>query len=134
MALEQSVPYKKINIRSFFTTEQFERARERARKNEPFELVGVAGDSKGSPNRIKIKVDGFFVNDDLAERIWHGHNYLVGFMCDYHGKKGQGGSGMATENFSFMETWEDFKAWIDRKMSPAFEEYEVEEFGQMSLF
>ncbi len=80
-----------------------------------------------------VRIDGHNIDKELAESIWHGHDYLVGFSSDYSGKGQYGGFGFATEKLDQFDSWENFKLWFDRAMKSR-PGYEVEEVGQMVLF
>ena len=120
-----------MNIRDFVSRDEYEMARGCAFSRKPFD---IRKEVKVGKNKIDVHVDGRFVAEDLARDIWHGHDYLVGFSSNYSGKMGYGGFGGCTEKLGFLETWESFKEWFDKKMAGRYKDYEVEEYGQVSLF
>lgn len=119
-----------MNISDFVTVDRYEEIKNKIKNKELF-AVDVAKKENGTVYRVVI--DGRKVDDSLAERVWNGHNYIVGFNSDYSGKLGFGGCGGATDVFDFVESWESFKEWFNAKMK-RYKDYEVEEYGQLCLF
>lgn len=101
-----------------------------AAKKEPFCITAA---HKENGTNYVFSLEGKTIDRRLAERIWHGNDYLVGVHSDYSGKRGTGGSGYAVDHFEFLDGWETFKAWFDGQMK-RYKNYEAEEFGQLSLF
>ena len=119
-----------MNIHSFFSLEDFHLIQSRINSRAKFEL---AQRHKGKENRWEIRIDGRTINESLANDIWHGNNYLVGFSFEHQGKAGYGGKGWAVDTFPMFTDWDSFKAYIDKAME-CYACYEAEEYGQMSLF
>ena len=119
-----------MNIRSFFSLEDFQQIQQKATAHEPFSLFPK---HKAKQNKYGIGITGRYIDEDTARDIWHGHNYLVSFTFDYSGKVGIGGKGWAVDTFPMLQSWYSFKDYIDKQMK-CYPEYEVEEYGQMSLF
>lgn len=119
-----------MNISDFVTVDRYEEIKKKIKNREPF-VIDAAKKEKGTSYRVVI--DGRNIDEVLAERVWNGHNYIVGFSSDYSGKLGFGGGGGATDVFDFAESWDSFRKWFNSKMK-RYENYEAEEYGQICLF
>lgn len=119
-----------MDITSFVSKEQWLSIKNCVESRSVFSHKSEAN---GGGNRITLRLDSHFVDAKTAKNIWHGNDYLVGFNVEYRGKAGIGGFGYCIDLFDKLQTWEDFKAWIDSSLK-RFEGYEIEEYGQMCLF
>ena len=91
---------------------------------------------KGKANRVELQIKGMHINQQLANDIWHGHDYLVDIQLNYHGASGIGGHGYCVDSFENYDNWEIFSSYING-MLICFSDYkrkEKEEMEQMSLF
>lgn len=90
---------------------------------------------KKNGGSITITLKGCNIEQELADKIWNGHNYLVHFDVQYNGREfgGLGGCGFAMDDFSIFESWDKFKDWFNNRMK-RYNGYEVEKEEQMSLF
>lgn len=118
------------NIRSWVKPADFESMKEHVDKEEVFDF---RAELKAGGMVFSVRIDGRFVDKSLAEEVWHGHDYLIGFQEDHWGKGNYGGYGFCTEKKGAFESWETFKEWFDKNMKHL-GGYETEEYGQVSLF
>ena len=120
-----------MNIRNFFDTIDFEEIRSKVLNKDTFEKdVEI----KVKNGKVRIRFNGWFIDEESAKRNWNGNNYLVGFEILHHGGVfGYSGVGGAVDDFWMFESWDRFKEWFDRKMESN-DYYEVEEYGQICLF
>lgn len=120
-----------MNARSFWSDSDFDFIKRYAGSRENFTIKKQCKEKR---NRYEVTIDGRHIFDEkLIRDIWHGHDYLLGFHVDYHGDVGIGGAGFAVDTFPMLESWEAFKAWFDKLMK-RYPEYELEEYGQLSLW
>lgn len=118
------------NIRNWVKPVDFEKMKDRADKEEAFNFKSEV---KSGGRVFSVRIDGRFVDKSLAEEVWHGKDYLIGFQEDHWGKGDYSGRGFCTEKKEMFENWESFKEWFDQNMKHL-GGYEVEEYGQVSLF
>lgn len=119
-----------MNCKDFVTEADWKLMRMHIRAQSPFEHKR---EKKEGGTKFTLSLKSSVVDDHLAETVWHGNHYLVDFQCDYQGKLGWGGVGFATVKYELFDTWDSFKAWIDKQMS-RYANYEKEEYGQLCLF
>jgi len=119
-----------MNIKSFVSVEDYERIRSAVCGRGRFEHKKEV---KSDGTSWSLTLHSSVVNEETAKKIWNGNSYLVHFNLEYRGKIGIGGGGFATDNYSLFDSWGSFKEWID-KQCRRIKGYEVEEYGQLSLF
>ena len=89
---------------------------------------------RGGKTIFKLTLKSVVVDDELAASVWRGNNYLVHFDLEYNGRDcGIGGVGFATDDYCAFKNRETFKRWFDNHMK-TYTGYEVDEYGQLSLF
>ena len=121
-----------MNIDNFISRNCYRAIKNDIDMRQPFNYVKEYKSSDGS---LMLHLDAHYIEQNIAEDIWNGNNYLVGISVDYNGKEygGIGGACYTTDDYNLFDTWEKFKDWIDKQLRH-FKGYETEEFGQMSLF
>lgn len=119
-----------MNAKSFVTEQTFESIKEKVEKRETFYHAQRV---KSGNTFFNLTINSDFTSEENAKRTWNGKRYLIMFNVDYHGALGVGGKGFATVDYKLFKGWETFKAWIDKNMK-CYPDYELEEFGQLSLF
>ena len=119
-----------MTIRNFIKRMDFDDMKEKVGGKEAFSFeskVPVGG------KIVKLVIDGRVIDKDLAESVWNGCNYLIGFDLAISGKGEYWGVGFCTTEWGIFKDWTTFKEWIDKNMSRV-GGYETEEYGQMELF
>ena len=121
-------------LRDFIDYDSFRYINEKINNKAKFEYIREV---KGDKNKVKLRLDGRYISDDLVNDVWHGINYLVGMQIDYHGTAGIGGWSYCVNDYSNYKDWETFSNYI-HGLLVTFSDYEREKkneiFDQMSLF
>ena len=62
-----------------------------------------------------VNIHSAYIDQDIAENIWHGETYLIHFdeACT---KGGYSGHGFATEKRNWLNTFEDFLDYLNREV------------------
>lgn len=125
-----------MTAKDFVSEAEFEKIRSAVSKSAFFEHRKAV---KSGGNTFSVWLHSSVVPDHTAKLVWDGHNYLIHFDYDYKGKAvGYGGGGFCTDDYSIFKSWDSFKAWFNRVMSAKSvmreNGYEVEEYGQISMF
>ena len=89
---------------------------------------------KAGNKTISLHIFSSIIKQDLADDIWHGHNYLVHFHVDRTGGGEYYGGGHATDDMERLSKWETFKDKLDPILKHYTPGYEIEEYGQICLF
>lgn len=122
---------KSVNISSFICEDDYEQIAKSISGRNIFEY---RKGYKGNIGKVDVRIYSSVVDDSTAKRIWRGNNYLVHFDENHNGKKiGCGGRGRAVDEFHMFKGWNEFKDWFNAQMK-SYDWYEVEEYGQISLF
>lgn len=120
-----------MNIRDFIDKDSFYGIQENITKREKFDY---GHEYKGKNGKIVVQIRSCFIDEILAKSTWNGKDYLVHFDEYHQGAKiGYGGHGFAVAEFPMFECWDKFKVWFDKEMRN-YDEYEADEYGQVSLF
>ena len=119
-----------MNIYDFVSKTRFDELKKYIEKHDDFEHHGSF---KKGKHQIDVTIYGSHVDEDKAVNIWHGNDYLVHFSSNLSGGGEYMGFSGATDDLSFSRSWDDFKAWVDKKMT-YYKDYETEVYGQLCIF
>ncbi len=121
-----------MNIRDFVSPENVKWMADKISRREIFDYKV---DHKEGKEFVSVSLSSKILQDeDLVQKIWNGHDYLVRFNMDRHGKLyAYTGFGFAVDKFWMFDGWDVFSGWFNDRMKN-YSDYEVEEYGQISLF
>ena len=81
----------------------------------------------------KVCLDGRIIEKRIADSVWRGNDYLIGFAEDRTGRGTYCGSRFATDAVEIFENYDAFKVWFDRSMKHV-PGYTRERIGQVAWF
>lgn len=122
-----------MDIYSFINENDLKEIESKIKRKEKFEFKKAV---KGKQDKVEIDFHSSVIDQKLADDIWNGETYLVHIDFSYNGKtKGYGGNSYATNEYKeFINGWQHFREWFNKRMSfPDYDHHPMKE-NQMSLF
>lgn len=122
-----------MDIYSFINENDLKEIENKIKRKEKFEFRKSV---KGKQDKVSIDFHSQVIDEELANDIWGGETYLVHIDFSHNGKTlGYGGSGYATNEYKeFINGWQHFKEWFDKRMPYLDYDHHPMKENQMSLF